>query len=128
MTTTTMAEQFFIDAMSPAFRDDPYPHYASYRSDAPLLEMGDGLWFSFTHTDVATLLRHPRMSSDERRSKGFARAVAADPTQGGPDRTAEPAVHGSARPHPPARRSSPALSPRRWSNACEPTPPPWWPS
>jgi pimeloyl-[acyl-carrier protein] synthase len=68
MTETSLAERFFVDAVSPAFREDPYPHYESYRSEEPLLRVDDTIWFSLAHRDVATLLRHPQLSSDETRA------------------------------------------------------------
>lgn len=64
----TLAEQFFVDAMSPAFRDDPYPLYDAYRSEEPLLRVDATIWFALAHPDVVSLLRDPRLSSDETRA------------------------------------------------------------
>ncbi len=64
----SLAERFFIDAMSPEFREDPYPHYESYRGREPLLRVDDTIWFSLAHADVTALLRDPRLSSDESRA------------------------------------------------------------
>src|SRR5262245_24517444 len=64
----SLADRFFVDAMSPEFRENPYPHYEAYRSQEPLLRVGDTIWFSFAHADVTTMLRDPRLSSDERRA------------------------------------------------------------
>src|SRR5262245_37694767 len=69
MSEMSLADQFFVDAMSPEFRENPYPHYEAYRSQEPLLRVGDTIWFSFAHTDVTTMLRDPRLSSDERRPR-----------------------------------------------------------
>jgi cytochrome P450 len=54
--------------MSPEFRENPYPHYQAYRNEGPLLQMDDTIWFSLAHHDVTTLLRHPKLSSDETRA------------------------------------------------------------
>src|SRR5262245_35305307 len=68
MTQLSVADRFFVDAMSPVFREDPYPHYDAYRSHQRLLRVADTVWFCFGHADVAVLLRHPQLSSDERRA------------------------------------------------------------
>jgi cytochrome P450 len=68
MSGTSLAEQFFVDAMSPAFREDPYPHYEAYRNGEALLQVDDTMWFSLAHAAVSTLLRHPKLSSDETRA------------------------------------------------------------
>jgi cytochrome P450 len=68
MSETSLAKRFFVDAMSPGFREDPYPHYVAYRSEEPLLRVDDTVWFALAHQDVATLLRHPKLSSNETRA------------------------------------------------------------
>ena len=68
MTQTSLADRFFVDAMSPAFREDPYPLYDTYRSQQRLLRVADTMWLCFGHADVTALLRHPKLSSDERRA------------------------------------------------------------
>ena len=65
MSTLSLADRFFVEAMSPAFRDDPYPHYERFRGPAPLLRVADTIWFALGHGDVTNLLRHPGMSTDE---------------------------------------------------------------
>jgi pimeloyl-[acyl-carrier protein] synthase len=60
-----VAEQFFLDVMSPRFREDPYPYYEARRLAQPLLRALDGLWIAFSHADVSALLRHPGLSTDE---------------------------------------------------------------
>ena len=67
-TATTPADNFFLEAMSPAFRDDPYPLYERFRRREPLLRVADTVWFSLAHADVTALLRHPKLSSDESRA------------------------------------------------------------
>ena len=68
MTQMSLADRFFVDAMSPAFREDPYPHYEAYRRQQPFLRVGDTIWLAFGHADVTAMLRHPKLSSDERRA------------------------------------------------------------
>jgi len=64
----TLANSFFQGAMSPAFRDDPYPFYERFRGPQPLLQVADTIWFAMGHADVTALLRHPKLSTDESRS------------------------------------------------------------
>jgi len=64
-TAPTMADNFFLEAMKPAFREDPYPFYERYRGAAPLLRVADTIWFALGHAEVAAMLRHPRLSTDE---------------------------------------------------------------
>jgi cytochrome P450 len=65
-TAPTMADNFFLEAMKPAFREDPYPFYERFRGTAPLLRVADTIWFALGHAEVAAMLRHPRLSTDER--------------------------------------------------------------
>lgn len=75
----SVADQFFVDAMSPGFRDDPYPLYERYRSDAPLVRAAETIWFVLGHADVTALLRDPRLSTDERRAATEAGVAQDDP-------------------------------------------------
>lgn len=68
MPTPTLADRFFMEAMSPAFREDPYPHYERFRGPDPLLRVADTIWFALGHAEVTALLRDPRLSSDESRA------------------------------------------------------------
>jgi cytochrome P450 len=68
MTQMSLADRFFVDAMSPAFRDDPYPYYETYRSRERLLRVDDTIWLSFGHADITAMLRHPKLSSNESRA------------------------------------------------------------
>jgi cytochrome P450 len=64
----TLADRFFREAMSPAFREDPYAYYERFRGPSPLLRVADTIWFALGHADVTALLRHPRLSTDESRA------------------------------------------------------------
>jgi cytochrome P450 len=68
MPQLSLADRFFVEAMSPAFREDPYPHYEAYRSAEPLLRVAETIWLVFGHADVTALLRHPKLSADETRA------------------------------------------------------------
>src|SRR5882724_7962237 len=48
----SLADRFFREAMSPAFREDPYPHYERFRGPEPLLRVADTIWFALGHADV----------------------------------------------------------------------------
>jgi cytochrome P450 len=65
-TNSSFADQFFIDALSAEFREDPYPYYDRYRGRERLVGGGDTIWFSFSHADVWSMLRHPMLSTNER--------------------------------------------------------------
>jgi len=65
MSMPSLADRFFVEAMSPAFREDPYLHYERFRGPDPLLRVADTIWFALGHADVTALLRHPGMSTDE---------------------------------------------------------------
>jgi pimeloyl-[acyl-carrier protein] synthase len=64
----TLENRFFLDAMSPAARVDPYPHYEAYRSAEPLLRAADTIWFCLAHPEVSALLRNPLLSTNETRA------------------------------------------------------------
>ena len=60
MTEATVAFQPF----STAFTDDPYPHYAELRAEAPVEEHALGFWALWRHADVTEVLR-ARLSVEE---------------------------------------------------------------
>jgi len=68
MTDATVEEQFFIGAMTPAAREDPYPHYEAYRGSEALMRAAGTIWFCLSHPDVAAMLRNPVLSSNETRA------------------------------------------------------------
>jgi pimeloyl-[acyl-carrier protein] synthase len=68
----TVEDRFFIDAMSPAAREDPYPHYEAYRGPDPLLRAADTIWFCLAHPEVCALLRNPLLSTNETRASSEA--------------------------------------------------------
>jgi pimeloyl-[acyl-carrier protein] synthase len=68
VSTPTLEDRFFIDAMSPAARADPYPHYEAYRGSEPLLRAAETIWFCLAHPEVSALLRNPQLSTNETRA------------------------------------------------------------
>jgi cytochrome P450 len=68
MTQMSLADRFFVDAMSAAFREDSYPYYETYRGRERLLRADDTIWLSLGHADVTGMLRHPKLSSNESRA------------------------------------------------------------
>lgn len=66
MSEVSFEEQFFIDALSDEFREDPYPYYDRYRDAGRLVHAADTTWFSFSHGDVWPMLRHPLLSTNMR--------------------------------------------------------------
>lgn len=52
-------------ALSSSDQTDPYPHYARMRRDYPVSTLY-GLVSAFRYHDVAKVLRHPQMSTDDR--------------------------------------------------------------
>ena len=79
--TPSLADRFFVEAMSPAFREDPYAYYERFRGPSPLLRVAETIWFALGHADVTTLLRHPRMSTDEQQHAATEAGNALDPNR-----------------------------------------------
>ena len=79
--TPTMADNFFLTAMKPAFREDPYPFYERFRGTAPLLRVADTIWFALGHAAVTAMLRHPRLSTDEQQHATTKAGRAPDPNR-----------------------------------------------
>ena len=102
--TPTMADNFFLTAMKPAFREDPYPFYERFRGTAPLLRVADTIWFALGHAEVTAMLRHPRLSTDEQQHATTKAGSGARPQP-----RAQPPVHGPAGPHAAARPGRPRL-------------------
>jgi cytochrome P450 len=80
-TQPTLADRFFVEAMSPSFREDPYPYYERFRGPTPLLRVGETIWFALGHADVTTMLRHPNLSTDESHAATEAERVEEDPNR-----------------------------------------------
>lgn len=80
-TPPNLADRFFVEAMSPAFREDPYPYYERFRGPTPLLRVGETIWFALGHADVTTMLRHPNLSTDESHAATEAERAAEDPNR-----------------------------------------------
>ena len=63
MTETTSSPLF--DPFAPGFADDPYPHYAIVREQAPVYQHPFGFWLLTGYDDVSWLLRAPGLSVED---------------------------------------------------------------
>jgi cytochrome P450 len=54
-----------FDPFAPGFADDPYPHYATMREQAPVYLHPFGFWLLTSYDDVAWLLREPGLSVED---------------------------------------------------------------
>ncbi len=71
---TAPAGRFLTDVMSPAFRENPYPAYESYRDGPALQRIQDTMWLCVRHEHVSTLMRRPELSPNTiRATSGLAR-------------------------------------------------------
>jgi cytochrome P450 len=55
-------------AVTPEFRNDPYPFFHALRAAAPVTQASFGVWLVSRHADVATVTRDHRLSNDEANS------------------------------------------------------------
>ncbi len=62
---------FLLEAFDPVNRADPYPLYAKMRDQATVVNAGNNLWFTFSHSAANSLLRAKHVSSDERKSNFY---------------------------------------------------------
>jgi cytochrome P450 len=68
--TQSHADLDFISvAMTPEFRDDPYPFFHLLRDREPVHKTTFGVYLLTRHADAAAAVRDPRLSSDERHSE-----------------------------------------------------------
>jgi cytochrome P450 len=58
----------FSVALTPEYRDDPYPLLAALRAEDPVYHSPLGPWLLTRHADVSAVVRDPRLSNDERHS------------------------------------------------------------
>jgi cytochrome P450 len=63
LTETTSSPLF--DPFAPGFADDPYPHYAIVREQAPVYQHPFGFWLLTGYDDVSWLLRAPGLSVED---------------------------------------------------------------
>lgn len=58
------ADELLYDPGSASFRANPYPTYARFRSEAPIVLSATGLRVVSRHVDVSMVLRSPDVSRD----------------------------------------------------------------
>jgi cytochrome P450 len=57
-------DELLYDPSRASFRADPYPTYARFRSEAPIVLSATGLRVVSRHADVSKVLRSPDVSRD----------------------------------------------------------------
>jgi cytochrome P450 len=80
--TTTSGEPLVFNPFDPALRSNPYPVYNRFREEDPVHQSPLGIIVLSRWADCAGILRHPRVSSDNRKAEGWAeeaRAQGIDP-------------------------------------------------
>jgi cytochrome P450 len=80
---------FLSVAMTPEFRDDPYPFFHLLREHEPVHKTAFGVYLLARHADAAAAVRDPRLSSNEQNSDLYQAFQAS-----GDDRLTSPGVFG----------------------------------
>jgi cytochrome P450 len=62
------APDFLAAAVTPEFRNDPYPFFHALRAAAPVHQASFGVWLVSRHADVVAVTRDHRLSNDETNS------------------------------------------------------------
>ncbi|MDQ6852969.1 MAG: cytochrome P450, partial [Actinomycetota bacterium] len=62
---------FLSVAMTPEFRDDPYPFFAALRQHEPVHQTPFGVYLLSRHADAAAIVRDPRLSNNQENSELF---------------------------------------------------------
>ena len=66
MDPRTLAREFQLARVPPAFLDDPYPYYAALREHDPVHELEGGGVFLSRYDDVMAVYRNPHALSDKK--------------------------------------------------------------
>lgn len=83
VTVADRVPDFLATAVSPEFRDDPYPYFHTLRAAAPVHQTSFGVWLVSRHADVAVVTRDHRLSNDETNSILHQRRMAEAAEPGG---------------------------------------------
>jgi cytochrome P450 len=70
---------FLNVAMTPEFRDDPYPFFAALREHEPVHQTPFGVYLLSRHADAAAIVRDPRLSNNQENSDLFRAFAEANP-------------------------------------------------
>ena len=70
---------FLSVAMTPEFRDDPYPFFAALRQHEPVHQTPFGVYLLSRHADAAAIVRDPRLSNNQENSELFRAFADANP-------------------------------------------------
>lgn len=77
-TTISLEDDFlFSVALTPEYREDPYPFLADLRSRERVYRSPFGIYLLTHHDDVASVVRDPRLSNNEKNSELYEQLVAA---------------------------------------------------
>ena len=106
-----------VDLFDPAFKANPYPTYAQWRSSAPIhritLPDGRGVWLVTRHEDVLAIFKDKRFVKDWRKVLTPEQLAQIPPIpQVMEPLEQEHARHGSTRSRTPQSPQSPAFTPR----------------
>lgn len=71
---------FLSVALTPEFRDDPYPFFRLLREHEPVHHTPFGVYLLTRHADAATIVRDPRLSNNQENSELFRAFAEANPT------------------------------------------------
>jgi len=72
---TSSPPAVFFNPFSPGFTDDPYPHYAQLREQAPVHEHPLGYWVLTRYADVSLLLRSANSVEERHLGPGTLREI-----------------------------------------------------
>lgn len=78
MTQSQETLDFLAAALTPEFRDDPYPFYRALRELEPVHHTALGAYMLTRHADAAAVTRDPSLSTNERNSEIYQQWVAAN--------------------------------------------------
>jgi cytochrome P450 len=70
---------FLSVALTPEFRDDPYPFFQLLREHEPVHHTPFGVYLFSRHADAAAIVRDPRLSNDQQHSDLFRAYAEANP-------------------------------------------------
>lgn len=68
--TASPSSEIIFNPFAPGFAEDPYPHYAALRENAPVQDHPAGFWLLTRYEHVAALLRTPGLSVESRERTG----------------------------------------------------------
>jgi cytochrome P450 len=87
-----------VNLLEPAVRDNPYPHYAEMRRNAPVCQVDPGgFWVVTRYDDVVSVLKNPQLFSSEGLKSGSEQGWLANNPLGDSMIMMDPPKHGRMR-------------------------------